>query len=326
MYDCKERISNNNNRLRRKTNSKRKETRDSICHETPEPYKCPQKGKGPRRTMAVEDATKAYQTVESLFDSLAPPGTDETVRAYVCSLLEEIDHQEDADGLISTLQGVLGGGDDDEGAENSIIQPSGFARELVHRWMEQKSIAAQPSRTTTKTKPATYQVSHPPLSLAAENPLHVGRPESPTRQPVPTSPSLSPNNKKRSGRKTRQQRKEERMKRRSRKSKQKPEEDEDGNTSDSSGGTPTYTNWADKDDDDFATAWNECKEQGELWGGRGRGGRGVQAGSNSIRSNIHLDNVTVSVPGGGLELLDNATIDLARGHRYGLVGRNGCGE
>jgi hypothetical protein len=85
--------------------------------------------------------------------------------------------------------------------------------------------------------------------------------------------------------------------------------------------------------EDDATAWQECLQEGKQWGGRGHGGRGEYAAAvNSIRSNIHLTNVTISLPSstssnsGGGDLLQNATMDIQRGHRYGLVGRNGCGK
>jgi ATP-binding cassette, subfamily F, member 3 len=63
-------------------------------------------------------------------------------------------------------------------------------------------------------------------------------------------------------------------------------------------------------------------------GGRGRGGRGAYAGkTNSIHGNIHLYNVSLALPN-GTELLTPETthMDLLKGHRYGLIGRNGVGK
>lgn len=81
--------------------------------------------------------------------------------------------------------------------------------------------------------------------------------------------------------------------------------------------------------EDDSSAWQDCLAHDQLWGGRGRGGRGAYAGRvNDVRSNIHLTNVTVSLPN-GTELLSAAgttTMDIVRGHRYGLVGRNGVGK
>jgi ATPase subunit of ABC transporter with duplicated ATPase domains len=53
--------------------------------------------------------------------------------------------------------------------------------------------------------------------------------------------------------------------------------------------------------------------------------------SNSVKSNIHLTNVTISLPSAGgvnnsNDIVRNTTIDIARGHRYGLMGRNGVGK
>ena len=75
--------------------------------------------------------------------------------------------------------------------------------------------------------------------------------------------------------------------------------------------------------DDDVSAWMERKEEGKSWGGRGYGGRGVRSDVNTA-SNIHLTNVTLSFAGN--ELLQNSTIQINGGHRYGLIGRNGVGK
>jgi ATPase subunit of ABC transporter with duplicated ATPase domains len=78
--------------------------------------------------------------------------------------------------------------------------------------------------------------------------------------------------------------------------------------------------------EDDATAWKERLMEGKEWGGRGYGGRGEYAGKvNTIRSNIHLSNVSVSLPN-GTELLQNTVMDITANHRYALVGRNGVGK
>lgn len=78
--------------------------------------------------------------------------------------------------------------------------------------------------------------------------------------------------------------------------------------------------------EDEASAWNECLQQGVAWGGRGKGGRGEYSGAvNSIKSNIHLSKFSVSLDD-GTDLLMDATFDIVRGHRYGLIGRNGVGK
>jgi ATPase subunit of ABC transporter with duplicated ATPase domains len=91
--------------------------------------------------------------------------------------------------------------------------------------------------------------------------------------------------------------------------------------------TETTTRAAAEDD---ASAWQECQERGEIWGGRGKGGRGYYAGlTNSVKANIHLHNVTVALENnymGTTELLTDAQMDITKGHRYGLIGRNGVGK
>lgn len=75
--------------------------------------------------------------------------------------------------------------------------------------------------------------------------------------------------------------------------------------------------------DDNATAWAERRDGGKTWGGRGHGGRGINTISSSV-DNIHLQNVSLAFSGN--ELLQNATIQISKGKRYGLIGRNGTGK
>lgn len=75
--------------------------------------------------------------------------------------------------------------------------------------------------------------------------------------------------------------------------------------------------------DDHSSAWQECQEQRKLWGGRGHGGRGVRfTGEND--DNVHLPSVSLQFKGN--ELLVDSIMDIIRGHRYGLLGRNGVGK
>lgn len=46
--------------------------------------------------------------------------------------------------------------------------------------------------------------------------------------------------------------------------------------------------------------------------------------SGSTKADIYLPNI--SLMAGGKPLLDKATVRLARGRKYGLVGRNGIGK
>jgi len=79
--------------------------------------------------------------------------------------------------------------------------------------------------------------------------------------------------------------------------------------------------------DDHSTAWKECQEQGKLWGGRGHGGRGLRSVYTSTTAqvkSVHLQNVSLQFAGN--DLLQNATIQITEGKRYGLIGRNGVGK
>ena len=61
-------------------------------------------------TTTADSTTTTTTTLESLFDSIAPPETviDETVRDYVCSVLQnEEEDGGDDNNLIATLQAVL---------------------------------------------------------------------------------------------------------------------------------------------------------------------------------------------------------------------------
>jgi ATPase subunit of ABC transporter with duplicated ATPase domains len=82
------------------------------------------------------------------------------------------------------------------------------------------------------------------------------------------------------------------------------------------------------DTDDFASAWQECKDTGRAWGGRGFGGRGVarqyQCASKGFTRDVKIDGVTLAFA--GKELLTRTKFSLVAGHRYALLGRNGVGK
>ncbi len=75
--------------------------------------------------------------------------------------------------------------------------------------------------------------------------------------------------------------------------------------------------------DDHASAWKDRQEEGKLWGGRGHGGRGVRYTGENY-DNIHLPSVSLQFEGN--ELLVDSPMDIVRGRRYGLLGRNGVGK
>jgi ATPase subunit of ABC transporter with duplicated ATPase domains len=76
-----------------------------------------------------------------------------------------------------------------------------------------------------------------------------------------------------------------------------------------------------KDNDDVSSS---TKMNASLWGGRGRGGRGLSRRTIQKRDVI-VDDVRLQYLHGDV-VLDGATIKLLHNHVYALVGRNGCGK
>ncbi|CAN0414737.1 unnamed protein product, partial [Hapterophycus canaliculatus] len=62
---------------------------------------------------------------------------------------------------------------------------------------------------------------------------------------------------------------------------------------------------------------------GESWGGRGKGGRGIQRNTWQPRD-VFVEGVTLAYQ--GTELLERTTVRLGHGRRYGLIGANGVGK
>ncbi|KAL7462764.1 hypothetical protein ACHAXS_003142 [Conticribra weissflogii] len=117
-----------------------------------------------------------------------------------------------------------------------------------------------------------------------------------------------------------EQRREARMqKRAAKKSKGKPSSSPSPDRSTS----PTSKKKLDLVNDDHASAWQECQESNKFWGGRGHGGRGIRITGNNFQT-IHLPSVSLCYEGN--ELLVESTMDIIKGHRYGLLGRNGVGK
>ena len=78
--------------------------------------------------------------------------------------------------------------------------------------------------------------------------------------------------------------------------------------------------------DDYTSAWEQCKKEGQALGGRGSGGRGVNRGlsMHSTQRDAVVHQLTPAYDGKGL--LHETRLVLAHGHRYGLIGRNGVGK
>ena len=79
--------------------------------------------------------------------------------------------------------------------------------------------------------------------------------------------------------------------------------------------------------DDLCSAWEACKADGGVWGGRGKGGRGVarqQAGMSAAVRDVYVERLTLTV--GGRELLSETPLRLMSGRCYALLGENGVGK
>ena len=73
--------------------------------------------------------------------------------------------------------------------------------------------------------------------------------------------------------------------------------------------------------DDHSSAWEECRKEGTIWGGKSRGGRGIKFHDESY---ISIDSFQLAFL--GKQLLVNAKLKLNKGRLYGLIGENGVGK
>ena len=77
--------------------------------------------------------------------------------------------------------------------------------------------------------------------------------------------------------------------------------------------------------DDYNSAWEQCKREGGVWGGRARGGRGIQSSMYTGNTeDVAVSQVTIAFD--GKVLLNETKLIIAHGHRYGMVGNNGVGK
>ncbi|CAM9586740.1 unnamed protein product, partial [Heterosigma akashiwo] len=77
--------------------------------------------------------------------------------------------------------------------------------------------------------------------------------------------------------------------------------------------------------DDLSSAWLESQAGDRKWGGRARGGRGVQKYCiDAVVDDVVLEKVTLSYE--GENLLEETRLQIIHGKIYGLIGSNGCGK
>lgn len=79
-----------------------------------------------------------------------------------------------------------------------------------------------------------------------------------------------------------------------------------------------------REEDKPSSSTSSAKHGGGIWGGRGKGGRGL-ARRTFQPKDVVIDNVRLQYLGGEV-CLDRATIKFLHNHVYALVGRNGCGK
>ncbi|KAG7340898.1 ABC transporter [Nitzschia inconspicua] len=74
---------------------------------------------------------------------------------------------------------------------------------------------------------------------------------------------------------------------------------------------------------DHSSAWKQVQAEQSQWGGRGKGGRGVRYYGDNY-TNLYLPSVSLQFQ--GKTLLQDSIMTIDKGHRYGLLGRNGVGK
>ncbi|KAG7338118.1 ABC transporter [Nitzschia inconspicua] len=74
---------------------------------------------------------------------------------------------------------------------------------------------------------------------------------------------------------------------------------------------------------DHSSAWKQVQAEQSQWGGRGKGGRGVRYYGDN-HANLYLPSVSLQFQ--GKTLLQDSVMTIDKGHRYGLLGRNGVGK
>jgi hypothetical protein len=86
------------------------------------------------------------------------------------------------------------------------------------------------------------------------------------------------------------------------------------------------------DTDSYASVWEQIlslnrnnNSNTNLWGGRGKGGRGL-ARRTVQPKDIIVEDVSLQYLGRPVAFLEGATIKLLHNHIYALIGRNGCGK
>lgn len=276
------------------------------------------------------------QTVKAALQQHVPPcvllDDDETMQAYVQSILQEEAAYEDLGALIDAVQPFL---DDDRQVAENVVHAIAY------------SIHVQPVQQTAPSSRSPIHTMPVKTNNNGRGPVTV-LPADVTEQNAPDMESSSSSsddegmchkkNKEPKGasaakshaelrKEKRRLKKEQKRKQKQQVKKQHAPEEQDTNDIHSTVARLNQKSAQELNEmDDYASGWEAVKSQDTVvWGGRGYGGRGVNRGLGVYKGKDAVVNqLTLSY--GGRDLLHETHFVVAHGHRYGLMGQNGCGK
>ena len=287
----------------------------------------------------IKAALDQHLTTQELQDG---EDNDDTVKEYLLGLLQDEDAYDDLDGLIDAVQPFM---EDNRQAAQNIVDA------IV---TERQKLATSTTPTTSDAKPQSPNQSHAAMRTVPSAKTAVGsnsnddnvsssseEEEVKEERRQTTTESAKSRSTQRKERQ-RQKKEKNRGNKNSKKSRrQQNERTEGGNVADTDirevvERLNQHGMQALNEMDDYASAWSELKDKSGdaagdgdnsavVWGGRGYGGRGVNRGKGVYKGKDAVVNqLTLSY--GGRELLHETHLIIANGHRYGLMGQNGCGK
>ena len=281
----------------------------------------------------IESATIRAAIATGNFGDESTDSIDETTLDYLCGILEDEDTYDDIDGLIETVQSLLGVED------RAVVER--FVNSLAPSKSVEASMASPPLQSLLQ--PSLLQPSSAARAVhehTVDESCEDDHSSTSNSSDDVTTPTASQPSK---DRKTaRLQRKQEKKMQRQRKHKQHSKKSKDNNDekAETNEEMDLQTKVAQinaasaqelEDIDDYASAWQDIKSKAEasgeevVWGGRGAGGRGVNRGLGTYRGkDAVVQNLTLGF--GGRDLLSQTHLAISHGHRYGLMGKNGVGK
>ncbi|CAB9499678.1 [NU+] prion formation protein 1 [Seminavis robusta] len=231
---------------------------------------------------------------------------DETVRDYLSGILREEDVYDDVEALIDSIQPFL---DDDRQMAEALVRA--VSGDIVAKPAEAKPVPAAP---VTRTAEAQHDDTEDESASSAS---------SQERQPKEGKTTKTKSHA--AQRKERRRQKKEKKSKSSPKTTKQTKKQPTGDINETVSRINAQSAQELQELDDYSSAWKEAKETGQVWGGRGKGGRGVNRGLGEYRGKDAVVNqLTLSY--GGRDLLLETHLAISHGHRYGLMGPNGCGK